>query len=103
MSITVPGAVSGWIELSRRFGKLSFERLFEPAIRYARDGFLASPITALAWKRSAELLSGFDDWRSTFTIAGAAPQPGERFSCEDQRSEERRVGKECRGRWWRMQ
>src|SRR5207249_11721678 len=84
MTITVPGAVSGWIELSRRFGKLSFERLFEPAIRYARDGFLVSPITARAWRRSADALSGFDDWRATFTLAGAAPEAGERFGCEDQ-------------------
>ena len=30
--VTVPGAVSGWVELSKRFGKLEFEELFEPAI-----------------------------------------------------------------------
>src|SRR5476651_894838 len=34
-SVTVPGAISAWVELSRRFGKLPFEKLFEPAIRYA--------------------------------------------------------------------
>ena len=27
--VTVPGAVSGWVELSKRFGKLEFEELFE--------------------------------------------------------------------------
>ena len=36
-SVTIPGAVSGWIALSKRYGKLPFADLFAPAIRYARD------------------------------------------------------------------
>ena len=36
-TITIPGAVSGWVALSRRFGKLPFADLFAPAIRYARE------------------------------------------------------------------
>ena len=32
-SVTVPGAVSAWVALSERFGKLPFVDLFEPAIR----------------------------------------------------------------------
>ena len=42
-SVTVPGAVSAWTELHARFGRLPFARLFEPAIRYGREGFLISP------------------------------------------------------------
>ena len=38
-AVTIPGAVSGWVALSQRFGKLPFADLFEPAIRYARDGY----------------------------------------------------------------
>jgi gamma-glutamyltranspeptidase / glutathione hydrolase len=37
-SVTVPGAVSAWVALSERFGKLPFARLFEPAVHYAREG-----------------------------------------------------------------
>src|SRR5436305_643903 len=33
-SVTVPGAVSAWRAVSERFGKLPFEDLFEPALRY---------------------------------------------------------------------
>src|SRR5438094_7724434 len=36
---TVPGAVSAWVELHKRFGKLPFEKLFERAIQYGREGF----------------------------------------------------------------
>ena len=35
-SVTVPGAVSAWVSISERFGKLPFEALFEPAISYAQ-------------------------------------------------------------------
>ena len=34
-SVTVPGAVSGWVALSDRFGKLPFADLLEPAIDIA--------------------------------------------------------------------
>jgi len=35
-SVTVPGAVWGWVDLSRRFGRLPFARLFDAAIHYAK-------------------------------------------------------------------
>ena len=34
-SVTVPGAVSAWVALSRRFGKLPFEQLMAPAAEIA--------------------------------------------------------------------
>ncbi|MEQ1659562.1 MAG: gamma-glutamyltransferase, partial [Hylemonella sp.] len=34
-SVTVPGAVAGWVALSERFGKLPFADLLEPAIEIA--------------------------------------------------------------------
>src|SRR5436853_7455787 len=39
-TVSVPGCVSAWVELHARFGRLPFERLFERAIRYGREGFL---------------------------------------------------------------
>ena len=36
-SVTVPGCVSAWITLSKRYGKIPFEQLFEAGIRYARE------------------------------------------------------------------
>jgi gamma-glutamyltranspeptidase/glutathione hydrolase len=43
-SVTVPGAVAGWIELHRRFGVLPLSQVFESAVRLAEDGFPASPL-----------------------------------------------------------
>jgi len=81
--ITVPGAVSAWVALSERFGKLPFEALFEAAIHYARDGFLASPITAAAWGRAVAHYKDFPAFGETFAPAGRAPHPGELFRCPD--------------------
>ena len=53
-SVTVPGAVSAWVALARRFGTLPLPVLVEPAIRYARHGFLVSPIIAALWRRAPE-------------------------------------------------
>src|SRR5687768_12925534 len=42
-SVTTPGAVSAWVDLSEKFGKLPFADLFEPAIKYAAEGYMVSP------------------------------------------------------------
>src|SRR5690606_13401315 len=55
-SVTVPGAVSAWAELSRRFGRLPFASLLEPAIGYAREGFAVTPHIAQLWQSGGEML-----------------------------------------------
>lgn len=83
-SVTVPGAVSQWMELSKKFGRLPFEQLFALAIRYAREGHLVSPITAMSWARQAEMLKGQADFVRDFTPGGRAPVSGERWVLEGQ-------------------
>src|SRR5262249_32276593 len=39
-TVTVPGAVAAWTALAERFGTLPLSVLAEPAIGYARHGFL---------------------------------------------------------------
>ena len=78
-SITMPGAVSQWVALSEKFGKLPFEKLFAPAIGYAREGYLVSPITAVSWARQAEMLKGQLDFVRNFTPTGRAPRAGEKW------------------------
>lgn len=78
-SVTVPGAVSAWAELSSRFGKLPFADLFAPAIAYARDGFSLSPIIATLWKNGAALLQDQPGFAECFMPGGRAPVAGELF------------------------
>ncbi len=78
-SVTVPGAVSGWVELSRRLGRLTFAELLEPAIKTAERGFLVSPIIAGQWARAVPLLQDQPGFAEHFMPNGRAPLPGERF------------------------
>jgi len=83
-AVSVPGQVAGWKALHERFGRLPFERLFEPAIRYAQDGFLVSPQIARQW---ANQVPGFIEqpgFRQAFTIDGRAPKAGERWRFPEQ-------------------
>ncbi|CAN5903534.1 gamma-glutamyltranspeptidase GgtA [soil metagenome] len=83
-AVTVPGAVSAWVELSDKFGKLPFEDLFEPAVTYARDGFLVSPITARAWSYAPKTFGDFEAFSKGFLPGGRAPQAGEVFKYPEQ-------------------
>jgi gamma-glutamyltranspeptidase/glutathione hydrolase len=83
-SVTVPGAVSAWVALSRRYGKLPFETLFEAGIRYARESFMVSPITAASWARQAPSFKAFSEFCWTFLPKDRAPYAGERFYCPQQ-------------------
>ena len=83
-AVTVPGAVSAWVALSRELGRLPFADLFEPAIEYAGDGWLVSPVTAAAWRGAAEAFAEFPAFLETFCPGGRAPRAGERFACPDQ-------------------
>ena len=49
-SVTVPGAVSGWASLHKRFGKLPWSELFQPAIYFAEHGFPVTEMIGEAWK-----------------------------------------------------
>jgi gamma-glutamyltranspeptidase/glutathione hydrolase len=82
-SVTVPGAVSAWVELHAKFGKLPFGRLFEPAISYGRNGFLVSPIVAEQWAAQVPLFKTQPGFAKAFMPGGRAPKPGELFTLPD--------------------
>jgi gamma-glutamyltranspeptidase / glutathione hydrolase len=76
-SVTVPGAVSAWVELHAKFGKLPFEKLFEPAISHGRNGFLVSPTIAQQWAEQVPLFKDQPGFAEAFLPAGRAPKPGQ--------------------------
>jgi len=83
-SVTVPGQVAGWADLHVKFGKLPFEQLFEPAIRYARNGFLVTPVIAEIWAPQVARLEHQPGFAENFLLDGRAPRAGEHFVCRDQ-------------------
>jgi len=82
-SVTVPGAVSAWIELWKRFGSLPLEVIAEPSIRYARDGFILSPIIATLWGLGAKRLGNEPGFAQAFMANGHAPKAGETVRLPD--------------------
>jgi len=78
-SVSVPGAVSAWVDLSKRFGRLPFARLFEPAIRYAREGYMVSPFLAWRWDVQVPELRDQPGFAKAFLPHGRAPREGELF------------------------
>jgi len=76
-TVTVPGMVAGWIELSRKFGKLPFAQLFKRAIDYAENGFPVSPVIARQWREAIPILKNQPGFVESFLIDGKAPQAGQ--------------------------
>lgn len=79
LPVSVPGAVDGWFELHKRFGKIPMKELLQPAISYARDGFPVTEVIAQGWANNAELLEQYPNFRETFMPNGRAPAKGEVF------------------------
>ena len=86
LPISVPGAVDGWFELHRKFGKLPMQQVLAPAIRYAQEGFPVTELIAYYWNigvqnARADRLPGA--FLETFAPRGHAPACGEIFRNPD--------------------
>ena len=76
-AVTVPGAVAAWGDLHRRFGRLSWPALFEPAIEAATDGAAVGATGSRLWAGSRSRLDTAGD--ALYFAAGTAPSMGERW------------------------
>ncbi|MES2281173.1 MAG: gamma-glutamyltransferase family protein [Pseudomonadota bacterium] len=78
-SVTVPGAVSSWMAMSERFGKLPFADLLEPAIDIAERGYLVPVVVQQKWAAATEELKSLPGFAQAFLPWGRAPNVGELF------------------------
>jgi gamma-glutamyltranspeptidase/glutathione hydrolase len=78
-SVTVPGAVSGWSSLHKRFGKLPWSTLFQPAIYFAEHGFPVTEMIGGAWKGEEAKLAKEQNAKRVLLPNGRAPAVGEMF------------------------
>jgi gamma-glutamyltranspeptidase/glutathione hydrolase len=60
LPVSVPGAVDGWDQLHKKFGKLPWADLLQPAIKYAEDGFPVTELIAYYLAASARSLSKYE-------------------------------------------
>lgn len=79
LPVTVPGAVDGWIKLHKKFGKLEFRTLFEPAIAYAKNGFPVTETIAYYLKNSQKRFEKYPNFNELWVKNGSMPAKGEIF------------------------
>ena len=82
-TVTVPGAVEGWSQAHRRFGRLPWKDLFSPAIYYADDGFAVPEIVHGYWVGAEAKLQKTSEARKVFLPGGKVPELGAMFSNPD--------------------
>jgi gamma-glutamyltranspeptidase/glutathione hydrolase len=89
LTVTVPGSVWGWDEVLKRFGKLTFKEVLQPAVDYAENGFPVSERIAHDWRLPNALplkqcCSQLDpDSVATWYIDGKQPVAGQIYRNRD--------------------
>ena len=82
LSVTVPGALHGWAEAVRLYGKLSLTEDMEEALNYAQNGFPVTEVISGEWRNARDLLRAQDETAQTYLVEGKAPRPGQMFQNE---------------------
>ena len=79
----VPGSVAGLAEAHRRFGKLPWAAVVDPAIRLARDGFVVDEYRHRSISSDSSRLSRFPGSAAQFLPGGRAPLVGTTWTQDD--------------------
>ena len=82
-SVTVPGAVDGWSQAHKRFGKLPWKDLFTPAIYYAEHGYAVPEIIHDYWVDEDAKLRKNEEGTRVFLPGGKVPELGDKFTNPD--------------------
>jgi gamma-glutamyltranspeptidase/glutathione hydrolase len=82
-SVTVPGAVDGWSQAHKRFGRLPWKDLFTPAIYFAEHGYAVPEIIHDYWLEGEPKLQKTPESKRVFLPGGKAPGLGDKFTNPD--------------------
>jgi gamma-glutamyltranspeptidase/glutathione hydrolase/leukotriene-C4 hydrolase len=77
LSMGVPGEIAGLYEAWKRYGRLPWKPLFEPAIKLARDGFVVYPYLGKAISTKVAMILKDPGMRSVFSRNGQVLKTGE--------------------------
>ena len=99
-TVTVPGALDGYLALHERFGSMDLATLVEPAARAAAEGFAVGAKISWAWQWGASKLRRFSPDAEVYLPGGAAPEPGQIFAQPDLAATWRRIGRDGRAAFY---
>lgn len=93
-SITVPGAVAGWDALLKKYGTMTLAQALQPAIGYAENGYVVTPVIANDWLGEKALLEKDPGARATLLVNGQTPKAGDFFRNPDLANSYRMIAKD---------
>jgi len=79
LAVGVPGTVRGLYEAQRSFGELSWNRVLQPSIQLARDGFIVKKSFIESLEEKKENLNKFAETKKIFFPGGQMPLEGDIF------------------------
>ena len=82
-SVTVPGAVDGWVKMLSRFGSKPLAELLGPSIHYAENGFPVGEVVSVYWRDSEKVLQADAPTAALYLPGGHAPAAGAMFRNPD--------------------
>jgi len=100
-SVTVPGAVEGWSQAHRRFGRLPWKDLFPAAIFYAEHGYAVPEIIHDLWVADEPKVQKTSEARRIFLSGGKVPELGFTFSNPDLASALRLISEQGRDAFYK--
>ena len=104
LPISVPGAVDGWSELHKKFGKRSLADDLAPAIRYAEEGFPVTQYIGYLWAigvRYAQADKFPGAFLEVYAPGGHAPAEGQIFKNPALAHTLRLIGEQGRDAYYR--
>lgn len=82
-TVTVPGAVAGWEVLHKRFGRVPWKDLFQPAIFHADHGYPVPELISGFWSEAPEVFQQDEEGRRVYLPNGHPLGVGEVFRNPD--------------------
>jgi gamma-glutamyltranspeptidase / glutathione hydrolase len=94
-SVTVPSGVAGWDMLLKKYGTMTLAQTLQPAIEYAENGFVVTPVIANDWSAAKNLLGRDAGAKKSLLLPnGEAPKAGEFFRNPDLAASMRMIAKD---------
>jgi len=82
--IGVPGTVRGFWEASKRYGKLDWKTVVEPALKLARDGFVVDEVLSRSLKGQERMMQRFPEFGRVYRKAdGSYYEPKDTMKLPD--------------------